>query len=146
MMEKLNNKNYLPAYNEAELSRQQEAFINSNMLQIEKRRHERSPNRERSYSPTPVPSSQRRERRPYSRERDHRRPPPLNNSWQRNDIGTGSAGRNRRANSRDTYDYRHITKRRKSGSLDRDFKDIGNRVCIIFIYSFVIIFILYLNY
>lgn len=49
---------------EAELLRQQEAFINQNRMHIEKRRRSReySPDRERSFSP------------PRRRERDNRKP------------------------------------------------------------------------
>lgn len=67
------NAQYMAANNEAELLRQQEAFINQNRMHIEKRRRSRDRSRERSvdrdrgrsYSPP-------NRRRPY--DRDNRRP------------------------------------------------------------------------
>ncbi|XP_037050130.1 uncharacterized protein LOC119084315 [Bradysia coprophila] len=101
MMDTLGNPQYMSAQSDAELLRQQEAFINKNRMHIEKRRYERSPDRDRerdrSYSPP------RRERR-YSREREIRK--PMQNR----------GGRNQRAGSRD----RPFTKRRRSSSLERD--------------------------
>ncbi|KAG4071368.1 hypothetical protein HA402_004072 [Bradysia odoriphaga] len=101
MMDTLGNPQYMSAQSDAELLRQQEAFINKNRMHIEKRRYERSPDRdrerERSYSPP------RRERR-YSREREIRKPVH------------SRGGRNQRAGSRD----RPFTKRRRSSSLERD--------------------------
>lgn len=72
------NAQYMAASNEAELLRQQEAFINQNRMHIEKRRRSRDRSRDRSidrdrgrsYSPPPPPR-----RRPYNdRDRDNRRP------------------------------------------------------------------------
>lgn len=122
-----------------ELLRQQEAFINQNRMHIEKRRHERSPeheHRERSYSPPAASlssSSSRRDRRPYSRERDAnagRKPIAASNSgsssapYARRD----EAGRGRRAGSRDVQQHSSSggtttnstpSKRRKSASIER---------------------------
>lgn len=111
MMDTLNNPQYVSANNDAELLRQQEAFINQNRMQIEKRRHERSPERERNYSPP------RRERRVYSRERDIRKPATY--AYGRGGSGTvaGGVDRGRRAGSREPpFSY---TKRRRSNSGDR---------------------------
>lgn len=113
-----------------ELLRQQEAFINQNRMHIEKRRHERSPDRDRdrSYTPPPPSSSSSANtsagrRRPYSRERE------LGSS--RKPLGTGSAiagsaaGNNsnrRRAGSREPTHNSHgsaLNKRRKSSSPER---------------------------
>lgn len=74
MMDTMKNSQLLENSREAELLRQQEAFINQNRLHIEKRRRSReySPSeRERSYSP-PV---RRRDntRKPYFRENRVRR-------------------------------------------------------------------------
>lgn len=85
MMDTMKNSQILESSREAELLRQQEAFINQNRMHIEKRRRSRehSPDREyhreRSYSP------------PRRRERDGRKPYPA--SFREN--------RNRRADSRD---------------------------------------------
>lgn len=92
---------------EAELLRQQEAFINQNRMHIEKRRRSReySPDRERSYSPPA-------RRRANSRERDTRKP-----------YVPYRGNRGRRANSRDIYENEHKhfeSKRRRSGSFERD--------------------------
>lgn len=111
MMDTLNNPQYASAINnnDAELLRQQEAFINQNRMHIEKRRHERSPERERSYSPPPI------RRRAFSRDRDMPRKPTQ--SFNRDDGGGGGGGsRGRRAGSRDG----HFPKRRRSKSIDRD--------------------------
>lgn len=64
MMDTMKNSQKLENDREAELLRQQEAFINRNMMHIEKRRRSReySPDRERSFSP------------PRRRERDTRKP------------------------------------------------------------------------
>lgn len=105
MMDTIGNPQFMSAQSDAELLRQQEAFINKNRAHIEKRRYERSPDRdrerERSYSPP------RRERR-YSRERDTRKPM----------YGRGG-GRGQRAGSRE-QPGRPFTKRRRSASLERD--------------------------
>lgn len=113
MMDTLNNPQYVSANNDAELLRQQEAFINQNRMHIEKRRYERSPERERNYSPP------RRERRVYSRERDVRKPPVAYNSYGRGGSGatTGGVDRGRRAGSREPP--LNYTKRRRSNSGDR---------------------------
>ncbi len=106
MMDTLGNPQFMSAQSDAELLRQQEAFINKNRMHIEKRRYERSPDRDRerdrSYSPP------RRERR-YSREREIRKP-----MYNR-------GGRNQRAGSREPPGRpgRPFTKRR-SASLERD--------------------------
>lgn len=110
MMDTLNNPQYVSANNDAELLRQQEAFINQNRMHIEKRRHERSPERERNYSPP------RRERRAYSRERDVRKPPAYN-SYGRGGGGAAAGDRGRRADSREPPS--NYTKRRRSNSGDR---------------------------
>lgn len=73
LMKDTMNAQYMAANNEAELLRQQEAFINQNRMHIEKRRRSRDRSRERSvdrdrgrsYSPP-------NRRRPY--DRDNRRP------------------------------------------------------------------------
>lgn len=109
MMDTIGNPQFMSAQSDAELLRQQEAFINKNRMHIEKRRYERSPDRdrerERSYSPP------RRERR-YSREREIRKPM------------YGRGGRGQRAGSREPpyrpSDGRPFTKRRRSASLERD--------------------------
>lgn len=114
-----------------ELLRQQEAFINQNRMHIEKRRHERSPehdHRDRSYSPpaNSLSSSSRRDRRPYSRERDTVARKPVAGSgggapYARRD----DAGRGRRAGSRDAQQHgitgssSTASKRRKSTSVER---------------------------
>lgn len=105
MRDTLSNPQYFAANNEAELLRQQEAFINQNRMHIEKRRRsrERSPDRERSYSP---PSR----RRPYSPERDSRRP--------YNSYRAGPNFRGRRANSREHENFQ--AKKRRSRSFERD--------------------------
>lgn len=125
------------AQNDAELLRKQEAFINQNRMHIEKRRFERSPDRERarerSYSPPPV------RRRAYSREREPPQRRPYNNMY-RGGGTTGGAGNNntttgggmnrgRRAGSKD-MDSRNAPKRRRSASLDRedDKLKVGNNV------------------
>lgn len=122
--------------NDAELLRKQEAFINQNRMHIEKRRYERSPERdrvrERSYSP-PV-----NRRRAYSRERDNQQPvPPPRRPYNNNNSyrggGNGSSGnstvttgrasdnnRGRRAVSKDHDNSRQFLKRRRSNSMDRD--------------------------
>lgn len=115
-MDTLNNPQYVSANNDAELLRQQEAFINQNRMHIEKRRHERSPERERNYSPP------RRERRAYSRERDVRKPPAYNSYGRGGGGGGGVAAagggdRSRRAGSREPP--LNYTKRRRSNSGDR---------------------------
>lgn len=117
MMDTLNNPQYGSAAvnsNDAELLRQQEAFINQNRMHIEKRRHERSPEREHSYSPPPI------RRRAYSRERDVARKP---SAFNRDDNLGGGGGRGRRAGSRDG----HFSKRRRSNSTDRDGGGNGAR-------------------
>ncbi|XP_037914459.1 uncharacterized protein LOC119653679 isoform X4 [Hermetia illucens] len=85
-----------------ELLRQQEEFINKNRIHIEKRRYERSPernrSRERSYSP---PRRGDRDRRADSRERR-----------------AGSRGRTRRCGSRE-FESRNPPKRRRSDSFER---------------------------
>lgn len=107
MMDTIGNPQFMSAQSDAELLRQQEAFINKNRMHIEKRRYERSPDRDRerdrSYSPP------RRERR-YSREREMRKP-----MYSR-------GGRAQRAGSREPPygDGRPFTKRRRSASLERD--------------------------
>lgn len=132
MMDTLNNPQYVAANNDAELLRQQEAFINQNRIHIEKRRHERSPERERSYSPP------RRDRRPYSRERDPIRKPPYN-SYNRGGGAAGGqdGGRGKRANSRDAY----YSKRRRSNSTERDDRKI-EKVIIYFYFYFLSIVIM----
>lgn len=111
MMDTLKNPQFVSANNDAELLRQQEAFINQNRMHIEKRRHERSPERERNYSPP------RRERRAYSRERDVRKPAAYNAYGRGGGGGAGVADRGRRAGSREPpLSY---TKRRRSNSVDR---------------------------
>lgn len=104
MRDTLSNPQYFAANKEAELLRQQEAFINQNRMHIEKRRRsrERSLDRERSYSP---PSR----RRPYSPDRDTRRP--------YNSFRGGPNIRGRRA-SKEFENFQ--AKRRRSRSLERD--------------------------
>lgn len=149
MLETMKNPQFLPpsapatdTKYDAELLRQQEAFINQNRMHIEKRRHERSPerdHRERSYTPPPH-GSRRSDRRVYPREREdaaagrkpvgtvgsgsgtssHRAGSDLH---QRSSSGGGAAGgssgaRDRSEGSRDTYGS--APKRRRSNSLDRD--------------------------
>lgn len=105
MMDTIGNPQFMSAQSDAELLRQQEAFINKNRMHIEKRRYERSPDRdrerERSYSPP------RRERR-YSREREIRKPM------------YSQRGRGQRAGSREPPPGRPFMKRRRSASLERD--------------------------
>lgn len=100
MMDTLKNSQMLSASREADLLRQQEAFINQNRMHIEKRRRSRefSPERERSYSPPIRRRAHSRERKPYGER------PPFR------------GGKNRRANSREPYDNR----RRRSGSREHD--------------------------
>lgn len=64
MMDTMKNSQKMENDREAELLRQQEAFINQNRMHIEKRRRSReyTPDRERSFSP------------PRRRERDNRKP------------------------------------------------------------------------
>lgn len=104
MMDTIGNPQFMSAQSDAELLRQQEAFINKNRMHIEKRRYERSPDRDRerdrSYSPP------RRERR-YSREREMRKP-----MYSR-------GGRVQRAGSREPPG-KPFSKRRRSASLERD--------------------------
>ncbi|KAJ6635509.1 hypothetical protein Bhyg_14095 [Pseudolycoriella hygida] len=104
MMDTMGNPQFMSAQSDAELLRQQEAFINKNRMHIEKRRYERSPDRdrdrERSYSPP------RRERR-YSRERETRK------------QVYNRGGRDQRLGSREPPN-RPLTKRRRSFSLERD--------------------------
>lgn len=137
------------AQNDAELLRKQEAFINQNRMQIEKRRFERSPDRdrarERSYSP-PL-----NRRRAYSRERDGQQRRPYTNSYR----GGGNAGttsgtsatttsgkgldnRGRRAVSKEIDSNRQFLKRRRSSSMDKDDdrKKFNAKVCSIFIIFF----------
>lgn len=120
MMDTMKNPQLMSVNREAELLRQQEAFINQNRMHIEKRRRSRdySPDRERSYSP-PV------RRRPSSRDRDVRKPYG-SNAYRGN--------RGRRANSRDLYENEHKhfeSKRRRSGSFDRESDDKNDqKVCL----------------
>lgn len=104
MMDTIGNPQFMSAQSDAELLRQQEAFINKNRMHIEKRRYERSPDRDRerdrSYSPP------RRERR-YSREREMRKPM------------YGRGGRGQRTGSREPPG-KPFSKRRRSASLERD--------------------------
>lgn len=74
MMDTLKNSQLLENSREAELLRQQEAFINQNRMHIEKRRRSReySPDRERSYSPPLRRRDQRVERKPYQAYRENR--------------------------------------------------------------------------
>lgn len=109
MRDTLNNPQYFAASSEAELLRQQEAFINQNRLHIEKRRRSRS--RSRSYSPPP--------RRGYSPERDIRRP---HNSYR----GGNNFPRGRRANSREHDSFQ--AKKRRSLSLERENDGIETKV------------------
>ena len=131
MMDTLNNPQYIAANHDAELLRQQEAFINQNRMHIEKRRHERTPERERERSYTPPP---RRERRYNSRDRDIRK--PYNNAQYR---GGGGGGRGRRAGSKDHYGesgaYNNYNKRKRSSSLDRDNRN--DKVSLIIILNYV---------
>lgn len=105
MMDTIGNPQFMSAQSDAELLRQQEAFINKNRMHIEKRRYERSPDRDRerdrSYSPP------RRERR-YSREREMRKP-----------MYSRGGGRVQRAGSREPPG-KPFSKRRRSASLERD--------------------------
>lgn len=131
MMDTMKNPQYMPpvpaasgaiSNHDAELLRQQEAFINQNRRHIEKRRHERSPERDyrdRSYSPP------RRERRAYSRERDAIRKPTGGASGGPHRGGElaasrGGHGRDRRGNSREP-------KRRRSNSVDRDGRPMPHK-------------------
>lgn len=118
-----------------ELLRQQEAFINQNRMHIEKRRHERSPehdHRDRSYSPpaNSLSTSSRRDRRPYSRERDTVARKPVASGGSGGGAGApyarrDDAGRGRRAGSRDAQQHgitgnsSTASKRRKSTSVER---------------------------
>lgn len=118
------------AQNDAELLRKQEAFINQNRMHIEKRRFERSPDRdrtrERSYSP---PSVRRRTYNSREREPPHRRPPYTNSyhgagtTGDNNSaiIASNSSGlnRGRRAGSKE-MDSRNAPKRRGTDTLARD--------------------------
>lgn len=151
MLETMKNPQFMPNIApavdnkyDAELLRQQEAFINQNRMHIEKRRHERSPDRdhrERSYSP-PSHGGRRTDRRVYNRERDEdsggRKPAGTagggggshrGGSDQRVSAGgvSGSAigGRDRRAGSRETYET--VPKRRRSSSLDRDGRPVFHK-------------------
>lgn len=112
MKDTMGGTQFLTVNSDAELLRQQEAFINQNRMHIEKRRRsrERSPDRdrERSYSPP-------NRRRPYT-DRDGRR--PYNNAWR-----GGGDNRGRRGGSRDNDNFR----RRNSGSFDRDMDRDGDR-------------------
>lgn len=147
MLETMKNPQFMPPVApapdnkyDAELLRQQEAFINQNRMHIEKRRHERSPerdHRERSYTPPPH-GSRRPDRRVYNRERDEipagsRKPVGSSggsgatsyrgDQQQRSASGGVSGGgetggRDRSAGIRDTYGT--APKRRRSGSLDRN--------------------------
>lgn len=103
---------------DAELLRQQEAFINQNRMHIEKRRRSReySPDRERerSYSPP-------NRRRPSSRDRDARRP------YGNRDGHPYRGNRTRRAGSRGPHQDGEPIKRRRSGSISRDNEDKDNQ-------------------
>lgn len=115
-----------------ELLRQQEAFINQNRMHIEKRRHERSPerdHRDRSYTPPPpsgaASSARRGDRRPYSRERElgPRKVAPASTGGLSGGTSAGSSGSRRRAGSREKAQHvqGNVTanKRRKSSSPER---------------------------
>lgn len=105
MMDTMKNSQLLAVRQDAELLRQQEAFINQNRLHIEKRRRSREylPDRERSSSP---PSR----RRASSKDRDSRKP---YNAYR------GGPNRARRASSREN-NRQFEAKRRRSGSYDND--------------------------
>lgn len=111
MLDTMKNSQILESNREAELLRQQEAFINQNRMHIEKRRRsrehspgeyrerERDRERERSYSP------------PRRRERDGRKPYP---SFREN--------RARRADSRDR-EHPDAKKKRNDGDPNADKND-----------------------
>lgn len=110
MLDTMKNSQILENNREAELLRQQEAFINQNRMHIEKRRRsrehspereyrERDRDRERSYSP------------PRRRERDGRKPYP---SFREN--------RARRADSRDK-DHPDAKKKRNDSDGNPDKND-----------------------
>lgn len=111
---------------DAELLRQQEAFINQNRMHIEKRRRSRdySPDRERSYSPP-------NRRRPTSRDREMRR--PYNNRGEHPFRGN----RMRRPGSRGPPHDNDPIKRRRSGSLSRENEDKDNQKVIVITLVFV---------
>lgn len=115
---------------DAELLRQQEAFINQNRMHIEKRRRSRdySPDRERerSYSPP-------NRRRPTSRDREMRR--PYNNRGEHPFRGN----RMRRAGSRGLPNDNDLIKRRRSGSLSRENEDKDNQKVILIIFVLLLI-------
>lgn len=95
----------VPMQTDEDLLRQQEAFINQNRMHIEKRRHERTPERERDYSPSP-----RRERRGHSRERSDY-------------VGRNSSNYRGGRMRRDGLDGKSLSKRPRSGSFDRGNSD-----------------------
>lgn len=104
MKDTMANAQYLAANSDAELLRQQEAFINQNRMHIEKRRRSRDRSRERSvdrdrgrsYSPPPP-----NRRRPY--DRDNRRPynEPRGGNDNRGRSDTDNRGGPRRHGSAD---------------------------------------------
>ncbi|GAB0098974.1 uncharacterized protein DMENIID0001_147900 [Sergentomyia squamirostris] len=101
-------------HSDEELLRQQEEFINKNRMHIEKRRHERSPERERD------------------RERDYSSPPPRRerraSSRDRGTMVYRSGYRGRRGDSREIDDRRgDWRRRRRSTSPERNKLDEDKR-------------------
>lgn len=119
MLDTMKNSQILENNREAELLRQQEAFINQNRMHIEKRRRsreyspereyrERDRERERSYSP------------PRRRERDGRKTYP---SFREN--------RARRADSRDR-EHPDAKKKRNDGDINTDKNDAKVSITLFF--------------
>lgn len=141
MLDAMKNPQYMPAAAaaastsavssqlDAELLRQQEAFINQNRMHIEKRRHDRSPerdHRERSYSPPPSHGASRR--RAYSRERDTAA--PLGGARKPSGAVAGGGGRGGRDHQQQRAGreaYGSAAKRRRSSSVDRDGRQVFHK-------------------
>lgn len=117
MLDTMKNSQILENNREAELLRQQEAFINQNRLHIEKRRRSRdhSPERDREYR-----DRDRERERSYSpprrRERDNRKP-----------YSAFRENRNRRADSRDRENPDMKRKRSDGdGTMDKNDPKVNN--------------------
>lgn len=120
MLDTMKNSQIMENSREAELLRQQEAFINQNRMHIEKRRRSRehSPERDREYR-----DRDRERERSYSpprrRERDARKPYP---SFRDN--------RNRRADSREREHPDAKKKREADGIADKNDPKVSTKNCL----------------
>lgn len=130
MLDTMKNSQIMENSREAELLRQQEAFINQNRMHIEKRRRSRehSPERDREYR-----DRERERERSYSpprrRERDARKPYP---SFRDN--------RNRRADSRDR-EHPDLKKKRNEAdsNVDKNDPKVRTNICFYITQSFFIL-------